>query len=89
MITYTVKYKKIGSFFWNKLKKVKGDGILFEFFDGGSNTWFNSRWFILEDETRVEISMKNVIFKFSKERHFSIQERMSNETGQQVRTEKR
>jgi len=76
MITYTVKYKKFGR--WKKLKKVKGDGIL-------ENNLV--RWFMLEDETRLEIPI-NYKFKFSKERWYSIQERMSNEAGQDVKINK-
>lgn len=81
MMTYTVNFKKTGSLnLWRKLKKVKGDGIV----ENGL-----SRFFILEDETRIEIPMQNMIFKFSKERFLSIQQRMSNEAGQEVRINKR
>ena len=77
MITYTVKFKNK---FWHTLKKVKGDGIL----ENGL-----SRFFILEDETRIEIPCQGIIFKFSKERYYGIKERMENESGQDIKTNPR
>lgn len=77
MIMYTVYYKK--RFLWKKIKKVKGDGIV----ENGQ-----SRFFILEDETRIEIPCTN-IFKFSKERFYLIKERLDNEAGQDVKTSPR
>lgn len=81
MILYTVFYKKYNSLFWKKIKKVKGDGITQE---NGL-----SRYFILEDETRIEIPCKNIIFKFNKERFYLIQERMSQESNQDIRLNKK
>ncbi len=82
MITYLVKYKQNGIFKrWKTLKNVKGDGIMQE------NPMI--RFFILEDESRLEIPMNNYVFKFSKERFFSIQKRMSEEAGQDVKINKR
>jgi hypothetical protein len=78
MIIYTVYYKK--RFFWHKIKKVKGDGLL----ENGQ-----ARFFILEDETRIEIPCQNTIFKFSKERFYGIKERLSQETGQDIKVNKR
>lgn len=75
-MTYTVYYKKI---IWHKLKKVKGDGIV----ENGQ-----ARFFILEDETRIEIPVK-YIFKFEKERFYLIKDRMSNEIGQEVKINKK
>jgi hypothetical protein len=81
MITYTVYYKTTGLFsLWKKLKNVKGDGIV----ENGM-----CRFFILEDETRVEIPVHGMFFKFSKERFFSIQQRMSEEAGQDIKLKKR
>ena len=76
-MNYTVYYTK--GFFWRKLKNVKGDGVMPE-----NNT---SRFFILEDETRIEIPIY-YIFKFSKERFISIQQRMGDEVGQDIRIKK-
>ena len=71
MNNYEVSYKRIGFLRrWYKLRKVKGDGLL----ENGL-----ARFFILEDETRVEIPIGNIIFKFSKERFYFVKERM--ETG--------
>jgi hypothetical protein len=89
-MTYTVFYKRVNSVFWKKLKKVKGDGLLDEstgYADTNgfqSKTTNNSRWFILEDETRIEIPVNNVMFKFSKERFMSIKQNVERETGQRV-----
>jgi len=78
MITYTVYYKK--KLFWKKLKKVKGDGLT----ENGI-----SRFFILEDETRIEIPCQNIMFRFSKERFYLIKERMNQEAGQDIKINKR
>lgn len=72
-MTYTVKYKKLNTFFWNKLKKVKGDGLL---------ETKTHRFFILEDESRVEIPLENVIFTFDQNRYLSIKKKMDIEAGQ-------
>lgn len=78
MIIYTVQYKK--KIFWKTIKTVKGDGIL----ENGM-----SRFFILEDESRIEIPCQNFIFKFSKERFYMIKERMENEARQDIKINKR
>ena len=77
MITYSVKYKN--KIFWHKLKKVTGDGI-------SENN--SHRFFILEDESRVEIPLY-YSFKFSKERYYLIKERMEAEVNQDVKINKR
>lgn len=86
-MTYTVYYKKTNSIFWKKLKKVKGDGLIDE--TSGYQTtegWVNktsnrSRWFVLEDETRIEIPVDDVIFKFSPQRFMNIKKQMDREIG--------
>jgi len=89
-MTYTVYYKQTNSLFWKKLKRVKGDGLLDEssgYADTNgfqSRTTNNSRWFILEDETRIEVPVNNVMFKFSKERFMSIKTQMEKESGQRM-----
>ena len=92
MITYTVYYKRTNSLFWKKLKKVKGDS----FIEGGSISLGphnenvpppskNIRYFILEDETRIEIDMHCMVIKFSKDRNTSIMERIAENSGQEVK----
>jgi len=73
MITYTVWYKKIDKLRWSKIKNVKGDGFL-------ENA--PVRFFMLEDETRLEIPVLGTIFKFSNERFLLIKERMEQEAKQ-------
>jgi len=68
-MTYTVWYGK--GRFNHKLERVKGDGVLDK----------DYRWFILDDETRIELP-RTYCFKFSKERFLVIQENMRKETGQ-------
>ena len=72
-MTYTVKYKK--KWFWKKIKKVQGDGII----ETNSH-----RFFILDDETRIEIPLY-CSFWFSKERFLSIKQRMEAESGQSIK----
>jgi hypothetical protein len=71
---YDVKYKLIGQFFFRSLKKVKGDGI---------NDVGQSRWFILADETRVEIPC-SAQFIFSTDRFEVIRKGMEKEAGQKL-----
>ena len=79
MILYKVSYRIIGTKKWTELKSVKGDGIV----ENGN------RFFILEDETRYEIPCSNIEFHFSKERYLTILERMNNESGQDMKINKR
>jgi len=78
MITFTVQYKLPDAKKYEILENVKGDGIV---------EHNNSRFFILEDETRIEIPV-NHIFIFSKERYSLILERMSKEAGQEIQIDK-
>ena len=59
MITYTVKFKRQGSWTFETLKDVKEDGI---------NEGAQSRFFILQDDSRVELPV-SCYFVFSKERY--------------------
>ena len=71
MNNYEVSYKKIGFLKrWRKLEGVKGDGLL----ENGL-----ARYFILDDETRVEVPVGNVMFKFSKERFYVVKKAMEAE----------
>ncbi len=92
-MTYTVRYKKINSLFWRSLKRVKGDG----FIEGGplqagpngqviGPANLPIRWFILEDETRVEIPAMGYLFRFSPQRFMNIKKRMEAEAGQPIAT---
>lgn len=77
MILYTVTYKQLKPFsIRKKIRKVKGDGLT----ESGV-----ARFFIREDETRIEIPVSNTIFKFSKERFDLIKERMEIEVGQPIK----
>ena len=81
---YSVKYKKIGSIFWKTLKNIVGDGFVFT---PNTPPDLNMRWFILEDESRIEISTPGMIFKFSKERYYVIKKTMEKEAGQKIVTD--
>lgn len=76
---YKVYYKKPHGFFWHKFKKVKGDTI----YEDVRGIPQSVRVIVCEDETRYEIPM-NCFFKFSKERHYSIQKNMEKETGKRM-----
>lgn len=75
---YTVKYKKVGDFFWSTIKKVKGDYI-------ANDISTKPRVLILEDETRVEIPTEGVVFKFDVNRHLCILKNMEKESRQKVK----
>ena len=79
-MSYNLKYKKSGAIFWKILKGVKGDGFIDESSNGRSSN--SARFFILLDESRVEIPSEDHIFKFSKERHFLILDQVKKDTGQ-------
>ncbi|KKK87037.1 hypothetical protein LCGC14_2757260 [marine sediment metagenome] len=80
-MVYSVKYKRLKWLSsWKKLKRVKGDGLM----ENGLN-----RFFILEDETRIEIPIQHYVFQFSKERFYSVKERLDEEAGQPVQVKKR
>jgi len=57
---YNAYYKRQNQFFWRILKNVKADGFIPES--------PNVRFFILSDDTRIEISSMNYCFKFKKDR---------------------
>jgi hypothetical protein len=84
-MTYSVSYKKKNGIFWKTLKHVKGDGII-ELPSGedGERLVFPIRYFIMEDESRVEIPMDHYVFRFSKERFISIHRSMEQEAGQPI-----
>ncbi len=79
-MNYTVKYKRAGAFFWKTIKNVKGDGYV----ENGNGSTKNIRWFILSDESRLEMPADGIIFKYSKERYFSIKQYMEQQTGKNI-----
>lgn len=60
---YTVKYKRF--LFWKKIESIVADGYVED---------RNVRFFILKDNTRIEISADNTIFIFSPKREEAIKE---------------
>lgn len=78
-MTYTVRYKSKGDFFWKTIKKVKGDLT-----GSASDGLTGIRVLILEDETRLEIPSGNTIFEFSKDRFLLIKHNMEKEAGQKI-----
>jgi hypothetical protein len=76
-MTYEVKYRACGSFFWKKIKRVKADLIL-------SKESAPVRVLILEDESRLEIPIANNEFCFSKERFLVILKSQEKESGQKM-----
>lgn len=68
-MNYTVRYKKPNQWFFRKIKKVKGDGII----EGSA-----ARYFILEDDSRIEMPC-SCHFVFPVERFSMIKNRMENE----------
>ena len=77
MVTYSVKYRKVGSLFSRKIKKVKGDFI-------ANDVEGKPRVLIIEDETRIELPTVDMIYEFSFERFLVIKQRMDEEAGQSV-----
>ena len=80
MITYTVKYRKSGSLFWKKVKDIKGDAII-------PNTTIVQ--LIHNNESLTEINLQDHEVNFSKERFYSIKDRMSKEAGTEVKIDER
>lgn len=77
MVTYSVKYRRFGSLFSRKVKKVKGDFI-------ATDVEGKPRVLILEDETRIEVPTVGVVFEFSHERFILIKQRMESEAGASI-----
>ena len=77
-MTYTVSFKTDKRWFWSELKNVKGDGIM-------PDSATPTRFFILEDESRIEIPIVGTIFKFSNGRFLMIKKNMEREAKQDIR----
>lgn len=58
MLTFSVRYKKPGSLFWRKIDNITTDGIT----EGAQ-----SRFFVLKDQTRIELPV-SCHFIFGSER---------------------
>jgi hypothetical protein len=87
MITYEVKWKRLRGWRWNRLRSVKGDGFVWtsaEDAGKGILGMQNTRYFILQDETKIEIPASDTVFVFSKERYQRVIENMQNDIGQAV-----
>lgn len=76
-VTYTVKYKKLGSLFSKTVKKVKGDFV-------ATDIPGSPRVLVLDDEKRIEIPTTNMVFEFSNERFLLIKQRMESDVGQSI-----
>lgn len=78
-MTYTVKYRKLGSFFWKTVKKVTADMV------GNPQEFAASvRILILEDDTRLEIPADKTEFKYSPARHKIILKNLEQSSGQKL-----
>lgn len=77
MITYKVRYRMRGQWFFKTLRGIKGDGIM-------ADSPIGVRFFITKDERRIEIPVDGTVFMFGKERHDLIRENMRRESGVQV-----
>jgi hypothetical protein len=75
---YTVKYRKIGCFFWRTLKNVKADLTM------SQEANMPVRVFVLEDETRVEIPALLHEFRFCPKRFSGILKQMEAQAGQKI-----
>lgn len=75
-MTYTVKYKRKGSFFWKTIKNVRADFV--------PTDLESVRVLILSDETRIEIPLRETEFWFSRDRFLSIKAKVDQEAGQVV-----
>jgi len=80
MEKYEVKYKRLGLFSrWKKIKRVKGDGLI------ENNI---CRYFITDEEIRIEIPVTNHIFKFSKGRFYTIKNQLQKKADQTIPVDK-
>ena len=73
-ISYTVRYRVPGRFWWNRLRKVTGDGI---------EQTFKYRFFTLESGVMVCVPLLSEVW-FSAERRLAITEQLGRESGQSI-----
>lgn len=74
--TYSVEYKQPGAWFWHELSNVKADGIMW----GESKQVVPVRYFILTDDSRIELPM-TLIIRFDPGRCRAIEEDIRRQTG--------
>lgn len=79
-MTYTVKYKRIGSLFWNKLSGLRGDGLCTDH----KGNILPIRFFITDKEERLEVSTENMIFYFDTNRYLRTKMEMEKEVGHKL-----
>lgn len=79
-MTYSVKYRKIGSIFWRKIQNIKGDGICVD----PKNNMIPYRFFITEREERIEVSMHGMEFFFNSDRFLKTKTEMEKEVGHRI-----
>ena len=84
-MTYSVKYKTPGAWFWKNIRKIEADGILVDM-TANVKSVIEYRWFLLEDKTRVEIPMAGTIFVFGPERFHAAKKSMEEQAGQTIPT---
>ena len=72
-MSYSCKYKTNKQWFWKKIKNIQGDGIM-------KDTTYPTRYFILDNEERIEIPIPETTFHFSSERFLAIKKAMETET---------
>ncbi len=77
--SYSVQYKTPTGWFWETINGVKGDGIVFQQ-DGTDITPVPMRYFILLDDSRVEMPM-TMMFKFDQGRFKMIEDNIRKESG--------
>lgn len=76
-MTYLVKYRVVGGWFWHTIKNVKGDLTMV-------SEGLPVRVFIQNDETRIEIPALTNEFKFGKERYLVILANAEKEANQKI-----
>lgn len=87
-MSYEVKYKTPRAWFWKTIKNVRGDLFFCDDRPGGSNQPLPVRVMVLEDNTRIELPMNNLILKFSPARFLDVIQRVEAETGQTLKIKK-
>jgi len=80
-MTYTVSYKREKNLRFKKIKNVVGDGIM-------EDSKVPTRFFILKDNTRIEIPVVGTEFMFSPERYDIIKKNMEDLKRQQEEAKK-
>jgi len=69
-MSYTVKYKLRGQWFWRKVKNVIGDTLV----DG-------RQILILQDDSQIHLPLSSIVV-FDKDRHYDIQKKINSKVTQ-------